>query len=141
MCVPWVKTCGDQVTISSLLATISSLLECKLGSDHLLIKWRQQPQKFNSHFSHAQLTNQRASFLFQYDIFGKTMDDKGPLNCGSITFFHKFNDPLSSMVMANMACLLCWPCLLPRQGYCVQIHYRVQQLKGFWPLGSRSIFV
>ncbi len=35
---------------------------------------------------------------------------------------------------------ICWPCL-PRQGYCVQIHYRVQQLKGFQPLGNRSIFM
>jgi len=29
-----------------------------------------------------------------------------------------------------------WPCLLPRQGYCVQIHYRVySSLRDFWPLG------
>jgi hypothetical protein len=25
--------------------------------------------------------------------------------------------------------------------YCLQIHYRVQQLKGLWPLGSRFIFI
>ncbi len=35
---------------------------------------------------------------------------------------------------------VCWPCL-PRQRNCVQIHYRVQQLKGFLPLGNRSIFI
>jgi hypothetical protein len=33
--------------------------------------------------------------------------------------------------------------LVPRQGYRVQIHYRVEWLKGFWPLGNnnRSIFM
>ncbi len=31
--------------------------------------------------------------------------------------------------------------LFGRQGYCVQIHYSVQQLKGFWPLSNRPIFI
>ncbi len=34
----------------------------------------------------------------------------------------------------------CWRCL-PRQAYCVWIPYRVQQLKEFWPPGSRSNFI
>ncbi len=34
----------------------------------------------------------------------------------------------------------CWPCL-PRQRYCVQIHYRIQYLNGFWFLGNRLIFI
>ncbi len=36
--------------------------------------------------------------------------------------------------------VICWS-WLPRQGYCVQIHFRVQQLNGFWPLGNRFIFI
>ncbi len=35
-----------------------------------------------------------------------------------------------------------WPCLLPRQGYCVQIHYRVySSLRDFWPLGIVGLFL
>ncbi len=46
----------------------------------------------------------------------------------------------------SLYCFVCWPCLPRRQeGYCVQIHYRVQQLKGFWPLlgnnNNRFIFL
>ncbi len=50
--------------------------------------------------------------------------------------FGRYTDVLDSCVT------IYWPCL-PRQGYCVQVHYRVQQLKGFFyrPLGSGSISI
>ncbi len=37
---------------------------------------------------------------------------------------------LSCLLLHDQFLHLCWPCL-PRQGYCVYIHYKVQQFKGF----------
>ncbi len=62
------------------------------------------------------------------------------LNVLTLHFFGLFH---SQRNCCSLFTLVCWPCL-PRQGYCVQqIHYRIQQLKGFWPLGNnnRSIFI
>ncbi len=44
--------------------------------------------------------------------------------------FHKRKKVVWVLGLGRTCNYFCWPCL-PRQGYCVQIHYRVQLLKGF----------
>jgi len=55
-------------------------------------------------------------------------------------------EPKHSHSLKCPPALVYWPCQLPRQGYCVQIHYiEYSSLMDFGPLGNnnnnRSIFI